>query len=225
MKESQFRVGYYYGEKAGTIAIDLDDLSTILNTGHGHHTITTSRHSRFVDVVGRSRINDAGVLVFIREIGKLEIKPMHFTSAPRVVDRGEPRIRARLSPKQAGADPSDRREWVSLDEDAMEKGRAFASGLRKKRRGLRGITWTWHPVPPAWVSPPALATDTHPLILPDAWETIPKSSGTEQDEETVTITLDALQQLLNAGYGYHEITPSRAASSVSIIRRMTAPSG
>lgn len=53
MKESQFRVGYYYGEKEGTIAIDLNDLSTMLNTGYGYHEITPSRSSGSVSIIRR----------------------------------------------------------------------------------------------------------------------------------------------------------------------------
>ena len=45
-----------------------------------------------------------------------------------------------------------------------------------------------------------------------------------KDEETVTIALDDLQQILNAGYGSHEITRSRSSGSVSIVRRGTAQS-
>ncbi len=173
MKESQFRVGYYYGEKEGTIAIDLNDLSTMLNTGYGYHKITKSRHSRFVDVVGRSRTGDDGVLVFVPEAGQLEIEPMNFDPTPRLVDIGE-------------------------------VGRE-------------------HPVPMPNVSKPTIATGEHPLILPYEWETITTSDGAKKEEETVTIALDDLQQLLNTGYGYHEITPSRSSGSVSIIRRKTAP--
>ena len=219
MDESRFRVGYYYSKEEGTIAIDLDDLQKMLNTGHGYQKITKSRHSRFVTVAGRSRVNDDGVLVFVGEAGKLEIEPMHFAAAPRLVDIGEPRIRARRVPKKAGTDSSGRRDWVHLDEEAIERGRAFASGLRKKRGSRLGITWTWHPVPTPRVSKHAIATDEHSLILPYEWETITTSGGVKKDEETVTIALDDLQQILNAGYGSHEITPSRLSGSVSIIRR------
>ena len=174
MKESQFRVGYY-DEKEGTIAIDLDDLHKMLNTGHGYHKITKSRPSRFCDVVGRSRLNDDGELVFVMEAGALEIEPMNFDPTPRLVDIGE-------------------------------IGRE-------------------HPVPMPNVSKPGIATEEHPLILSCKWETITESKGSKKDEEAVTITLDDLQQLLNSGYGYHEITPSRSSGSVSIIRRKTAQSG
>ena len=226
MDEYPFRVGYYYSKskKEGTIAIDLDDLQKILNTGHGYHKITKSRHSRFVDVVGRSRIDDDGVLVFMRETGKLEIEPMHFATAPRLVDRGEPRIRARLVPKTVGTDSPGRGDWVHLDEEAIERGCAFASGLRKKRGSRLGITWTWQPVSTPSISKHTIATDEHPLILPYEWETITTSGGAKKDEETVTIALDDLQQILNAGYGYHELTTSRSSGSVSIIRRKTATS-
>ena len=225
MDESPLRVGYYYSEKEGTIALDRDDLEEMLNTGHGYHNITKARHSRFVDVMGRSRMNDDGVLVMVPEAGALVIKPMNFATAPRLVDIGEPRIRARRVPKTAGPASSGRREWVHLDEEAIERGRAFASGPRKKRRRHHfGIAHTWHPVPTPCVSTQVLATDEHPLVLPHEWETITTSKGVKKDEETVTIALDDLQQLLNAGYGYHEITPSRSSGSVSIIRRRTAKS-
>lgn len=225
MDESRLRVGYYYSKEAGTLAIDLDDLEKMLNSGHGYHKITKARHSRFVDVMGRSRMNDDGVLVMVPEAGALVIKSMNFATAPRLVDIGEPRIRARRVPKTAGPASSGRREWVHLDEEAIERGRAFASGPRKERRGHRfGIAHAWQPVPMPRVSTQALATDEHPLILPYAWETITTSKGAKKDEETVTLALDDLQQLLNAGYGYHQITPSRSSGSVSIIRRKTAQS-
>ena len=172
MDESGFRVSYYSSEKEGTIAIDLDDLHKMLNTGHGYHKIITSRPSRFCDVVGRSKFNDAGGLVFVMEAGALEIEPMDFDPAPRLVDIGE--------------------------------------------RGRE------HPVPMPNVSKPGIATEEHPLILPYEWETITESKGTKKDEETVTIALDDLQQILNARYGSHEITPSRLSGSVSIIRRRLA---
>ena len=231
MDESPLRVGYYRSKskKEGTIAIDLGDLHTMLNTGHGYQKITKSRHSRFVDVIGRSRRNAEGVLVFVPEAGALVIKPMNFASAPRLVDIGEPRLRAPRVPKTAGPDAPDRREWVSLDKEAIERGRAFASGPRKKGRrgGVRGsgIVHTWHPVPTPCVSTHDRATEEHPLLLPYAWEPITTSKGVKKDEETVTIALDDLRQLLNAGYGYHAITTSRSAGSVSIIRRTTATSG
>ncbi len=174
MDESRFRVSYYYSEKEGTIAIDLDDLHKMLNTGHGYHKIIKSRPSRFCDVVGRSRLNDDGVLVFVMEAGALEIEPMNFDPVPRLVDIGE-------------------------------IGRE-------------------HPVPMPNVSKPGIATEEHPPILPCKWETITTSDGVKKDEETVTIALDDLQQMLNTGYGYHEIAKSRAAGSVSIVRRRTAPS-
>ena len=224
MNESGFRVGYYYSKEEGTIAIDLDDLHKMLNTGHGYHKITKSRHSKFVTVAGRSRLNDNGRLVFVGEAGKLVIEPMNFATAPRLVDRGAPRIRARRVPKAAGTDSSDRREWVHLDEKAIKRGRAFASGLRKNRGSRLGITWTWHPVPTPKVSKHAIATDEHPLILPYEWETITTSKGVKKDEETVTIALDDLQQILNDGYGYHEITQSRSSDSVSIVRSRAAKS-
>ena len=69
------------------------------------------------------------------------------------------------------------------------------------------------------VSKPGIATEEHPLILPCKWETITESKGIKKDEETVTIALDDLQQILNAGYGSHEITRSRSSGSVSIVRR------
>ena len=224
MDESRFRVSYYYSEREGTIAIDLDDLHKMLNTGHGYHKIIKSRPSRFCDVVGRSRLNDDGVLVFVMEAGALEIEPMNFATAPRLVDIGEPRLRAKRVPKTAGTDSPGRRDWVSLDEEAIKRGYAFASGLRKKRGSRLGITWTWHPVPTPNISQHAIATDEHPPILSCKWETITTSDGVKKDEETVTIALDALQQMLNTGYGYHEIAKSRAAGSVSIVRRGTAPS-
>ena len=173
MAESPVRVGYY-NEKASTIALDLGDLKKLLNTGGGYHKITKFRHSRFVDVVGRSRLNDDGVLVFVPEAGALKIEPVNFDPTPRLVDIGE----------------TGRERPVSLPN----------------------------------VSKPTLATQEHPLILPYEWETITTSKGDKQDEETVTIALDDLQQVLNAGYGSHEITPSRSAGSVSIIRRRTAQS-
>ena len=169
MDESRFRVSYYSSEKEGTIAIDLDDLHKMLNTGHGYHKITKSRPSRFCDVVGRSKFNDAGGLVFVMEAGALEIEPMDFDPVPRLVDIGE--------------------------------------------RGRE------HPVPMPNVSKPGIATEEHPLILPCKWETITESKGIKKDEETVTIALDDLQQILNAGYGSHEITRSRSSGSVSIVRR------
>ena len=169
MDESRFRVSYYSSEKEGTIAIDLDDLQNLLNTGHGYHKIIKSRPSRFCDVVGRSRLNDAGELVFVMEAGALEIEPMNFDPVPRLVDIGE-------------------------------IGRE-------------------HSVPMPNVSKPGIATEEHPLILPCKWETITESKGTQKDEETVAIALDDLQQILNACYGYHEITKSRSSGSVSIIRR------
>lgn len=172
MNESRFRVGYYYSKEEGTIAIDLDDFHKMLNTGHGYHKITKYRHSRFGDVIGRSRLNDDGVLVLVREDGELEIEPMSFDPAPRLVDMGE--------------------------------------------RGRE------HPVPMPNVSKPGIAIEEHPLILSCKWETITESKGSKKDEETVTIALDDLQQLLNTGHGYHEITKSRSSGSVSIIRRRTA---
>ena len=172
MNKSPFRVGYYYSKEEGTIAIDLDDLHKMLNTGHGYHKITKSRHSRFCDVVGRSRLNNDGGLVFVKEAGSLEIEPMNFDPIPRLVDIGE-------------------------------IGRE-------------------HPVPMPNVSKPGIATDEHSLILSCKWETITTSKGSKKDEETVTIALDDLQQLLNTGHGYHGITKSRSAGSVSIIRRRTA---
>ena len=175
MDESRLRIGYYYSKEKGTIALDLDDLYKMLNTGHGYHKITKSRHSRFCDVVGRSRLNDDGVLVFVMEAGALEIEPMNFDPVPRLVDIGE-------------------------------IGRE-------------------HPVSMPNVSKPGIATDKHPLLLPCKWETITESKEVKKDEETVTIALDDLQQLLNTGHGYHEITKSRSAGSVSIIRRKTAQSG
>ena len=174
MDESRFRVSYY-SEKEGAIAIDLDDLHTLLNTGHGYHKITKSRPSRFCDVVGRSRLNADGELVFVMEDGELEIEPLDFDPVPRLVDIGE--------------------------------------------------TGREHPVPMPNVSKPGIATEEHPLLLPYAWEPITTSQGVKKDEETVTIALDDLQQVLNAGYGYHAITPSRSAGSVSIIHRTTATSG
>ena len=89
MEESRFRVSYYSSEKEGTIAIDLDDLNRMLNTGHGYHKIIKSRPSRFCDVVGRSRLDDDGGLVFVMEAGALEIEPMDFDPVPRLVDIGE----------------------------------------------------------------------------------------------------------------------------------------
>ena len=150
MDESRLRVGYYRSksEKEGTIALDLGDLHTMLNTGHGYQKITKSRHSRFVDVIGRRRLNAEGVLVLVPEAGALVIKPMNFASAPRLVDIGEPRLRATRVPKTAGPDAPDRREWVYLDdEEAIERGRAFVSGPRKEQGSRLAITWTWHPVP------------------------------------------------------------------------------
>ncbi len=167
MDESRLRIGYYYSKEKGTIALDLDDLHKILNTGHGYHKITKSRHSRFCDVVGRSRLNNDGGLVFVMEAGALEIEPMNFDPTPRLVDIGE-------------------------------IGRE-------------------HPVPMPNVSKPGIATEEPPLILSCKWETITTSKGSKKDGETVTIALDDLQQLLNTGYGYHEIIPSRSSGSVSII--------
>ena len=172
MDESRLRVGYYYSKEEGTIAIDLDDFHKMLNTGHGYHKITKSRHSRFVDVVGRSRLNDNGGLVFVREAGSLEMEPVNFDPTPRLVDIGE----------------------------------------RGRERS----------VPMPNVSKPGIATEEHPLILSCKWETITTSKGVKKDEETVTIALDDLQQLLNTGHSYHEITKSRSVGSVSIVRRKTA---
>ena len=171
MNESRLRVSYY-SEKEGSIALDLDDLNRMLNTGHGYHKITKSRPSRFCDVVGRSRLNDDGELVFMMEAGALEVEPTNFDPTPRLVDIGE-------------------------------IGRE-------------------HPVPMPNVSKPGIATEEHPLTLSCKWETITESKGSKKDEETVTIALDDLQQLLNTGHGYHEITKSRSSGSVSIIRRTTA---
>ena len=172
MDESRLRIGYYDSKEKGTIALDLDDLHKMLNTGHGYHKITKSRHSRFCDVVGRSRLNNDGGLVFVREAGSLEIEPMNSDPTPRLVDIGE---------------------------------------IGRERS-----------VPMPNVSKPGIATEEHPLILPCKWETITTSKGVKKDEETVTIALDDLQQILNADYGYHEITKSRSAGSVSIVRRRTA---
>ena len=172
MDESRFRVSYYHSEKKGTITIDLDDLNRMLNTGHGYHKIVKSRPSRFCDVVGRSRLNDDGVLVFVMEVGALEIEPMNSDPVPRLVDIGE----------------------------------------RGRERS----------VPMPNVSKPGIATEEHPLILSCKWETITESKGSKKDEETVTIALDDLQQLLNTGHGYHGVTKSRSSGSISIVRRKTA---
>jgi len=226
MGKSRLRVGYYYSEQEGTIAIDLDDLRKMLNTGHGYQKITTSRPHKFVDNVGRSRLNDEGVLVFVMEAGALVIKPMNFATAPRLVDIGAPMLQAPRVPKAAGPDATNRREWVYTDEATIERGRAFASGPRKKRqRHHFGTEHAWHSVPTPRVSTHDIATDEHPLILPYEWEPITTSKGVKKDEETITIALDDLQQLLSAGYGYHEITTSRSSGSVSIIRRTTTQSG
>ena len=230
MDESRFRIGYYYSKKEGTIALTLDDLHKVLNTGHGYHKITKARHHKFVTVAGnRSRLNANGVLVFVPEAGELLIKPMNFATAPRLVDIGAPGLRATRVPKTVETDAPGRRKWVYLDEEAIKRGRAFAAGPRKKRpRGAfrgRGIEHTWHPVPTPNVSKNEIATDERPLILPYEWETITTPKGVKKDDETITIALDDLQQILNAGYGYHEITPSRSSGSVSIIRRKTAQSG
>lgn len=229
MDESSLRVGYYYSEKEGTIALDLDDLRKMLNTGHGYHKITKSWHSKFVDVIGRSRLNADGVLVFVPEAGALVIESMNFATAPRLVDIGAPMLQAPRVPKAAGPDAPDRRDWVYPDEATIERGRAFASGPRKKRpRGAfrgSGIATRGTPVPTPRVSTHDIATDEHPLLLPYEWEPITTSKGVKKDEETVTIALDDLQQVLNAGYGSHAITTSRSAGSVSIIRRTTAQAG